>query len=70
MILSHLIHALRAWRLYRRGVRELSKLSDLELTDIGLARSDIHSAAWHSAQDCVASMKSDKGTGVGLNRKT
>jgi uncharacterized protein YjiS (DUF1127 family) len=69
MILSHLIHALRAWRLYRRGVRELSKLSDLELTDIGLVRSDIHSAAWHSARDYVARVKSDKGAGGGLNHK-
>ena len=69
MILSHLIHALRVWRIYRRSVSELSKLSDLELTDIGLTRSGIHSVAWRSAQDYPARVKSGKGSRGGFNRQ-
>ena len=58
MILSHVIHALRAWWLYRACVHELSQLSDLELADIGLTRAGIASVAWHSAQDYLARAKS------------
>ena len=32
---------LTAWRRYREAVRELSQLSDLELSDIGIRRGDI-----------------------------
>jgi len=32
---------LAAWRRYRDAVRELSELSDRELTDIGIRRGDI-----------------------------
>ena len=46
MILSHVIHSLHVWRRYRACVRELSKLSDTALADIGLSRSGIHWAAW------------------------
>ncbi|MBI4275396.1 MAG: DUF1127 domain-containing protein [Rhizobiales bacterium] len=54
MILSHVIHMLRAWHRYRLCVRELSQLSDLELTDIGLTRSGIIFVAWRTAQDYLA----------------
>jgi uncharacterized protein YjiS (DUF1127 family) len=57
MILSHFVFALRAWRLYRHSVRELSKLSDLELADIGLVRSGIETVAWHSARKYLANKK-------------
>ena len=40
MLLS-LIQMIRAFRNYRRTVAELSQLSDRELADIGLNRSDI-----------------------------
>jgi uncharacterized protein YjiS (DUF1127 family) len=40
MLLS-LIHMIRAFRNYQRDVAELSQLSDRELADIGLNRSDI-----------------------------
>ena len=32
---------LAAWRRYREAVRELSHMSDRELTDIGIRRGDI-----------------------------
>ena len=40
MLLS-LIRMIQAFRAYRRNVNELSQLSDRELSDIGLDRSDI-----------------------------
>jgi uncharacterized protein YjiS (DUF1127 family) len=40
MLLS-LIQMIRAFRNYQRSVAELSQLSDRELADIGLNRSDI-----------------------------
>jgi uncharacterized protein YjiS (DUF1127 family) len=40
MLLS-LIRMIQAFRAYRRNVNELSQLSDRELTDIGIDRSDI-----------------------------
>ena len=40
MLLS-LIRMIRAFRDYQRNVAELSQLTDRELTDIGLGRSDI-----------------------------
>ena len=36
---------LTAWRRYRDAVRELSQLSDRELTDIGIRRGDIETIA-------------------------
>jgi uncharacterized protein YjiS (DUF1127 family) len=32
---------LNAWRRYREAVRELSRMSDRELSDIGIRRGDI-----------------------------
>lgn len=40
MLLS-LIHLIQSFRDYRRNLDELSQLSDRELADIGLDRSDI-----------------------------
>jgi len=36
---------LASWRRYRDAVRELSQLSDRELQDIGIVRTDIESIA-------------------------
>ena len=41
---------LAAWRRYRDAVRELSQLSERELSDIGIRRGDIESIARQSLQ--------------------
>ena len=48
-MLSHLVRAFRAWRRYEASLRELSRLGDRELADIGVSRSDIHRIAWETA---------------------
>ncbi len=50
MLLSHAFHLFRAWQQYCKCVRELSQLSDLELTDIGVTRSGIMGIAWQTAR--------------------
>ncbi len=49
-MLSHLIRLLRSWRRYEASLRELSRLGDRELADIGLTRSDIPRIAWENAR--------------------
>ena len=41
----NLIRNYRNWRRYRDTVSELSRLSNRELNDLGIARSDIHMVA-------------------------
>lgn len=41
----NLIRNYRNWRRYRDTVNELSRLSNRELHDLGLSRSDIHAVA-------------------------
>ncbi len=50
MFLSTLVRFLRRWRRYDTSVRELSRLGDRELADIGITRSEIQRVAWDSAQ--------------------
>jgi uncharacterized protein YjiS (DUF1127 family) len=40
---------LTAWRRYREAVRELSQLTDRELSDIGIRRGEIEDVARRSA---------------------
>jgi len=40
-----------AWRRYREAIRELAQLSDYELHDIGIVRSDIENVARRSPAD-------------------
>jgi uncharacterized protein YjiS (DUF1127 family) len=54
MILGHVILTLRIWLSYRACVRQLSKLSDMELADSGLSRSGIHWVAWRTSVDNAA----------------
>ncbi|MDB5600320.1 MAG: hypothetical protein JWN71_2364 [Xanthobacteraceae bacterium] len=41
---------LRSWRRYNHSMRELSRLGDRELADIGVSRSDIPRLAWENSQ--------------------
>jgi uncharacterized protein YjiS (DUF1127 family) len=50
MLFSRFIQLLRAWWRYNESVRELARLSDRELADIGVARSEIASVAWRNAR--------------------
>ena len=49
-MLLHIIRYLHAWKRYGAAVKELSHLSDRELADIGITRSDIPRIAWDHAQ--------------------
>ncbi len=50
MFLSHLLHLIRRWRQYDANLRELSRLGDRELADIGINRSEIARVAWEGAE--------------------
>ena len=38
-----------SWKRYNASLRELSRLNDRELADIGISRSDIPRVAWNNA---------------------
>ena len=40
----------RAWRKYNESLRELNRLDDRELADIGITRCDIQGIAWEAAR--------------------
>ena len=46
MFLSSILSAVNRWLRYRATVRQLAGLTDRELDDIGISRSDIASVAW------------------------
>ena len=48
---SNLVRMVRIWRNYDRSLRELSRLGDRELADIGISRSDIQRIAWENARN-------------------
>jgi len=48
MLIKTLINRFEAWLLYRASVRELQQLSDRELNDLGIGRSDIERVARQS----------------------
>jgi len=50
MFLSHLIDIYRQWRRYNASLRELNRLGDRELADIGITRGDIPRVAWESSE--------------------
>lgn len=54
MFLSHFVRFLRRWRRFHAGVRELARLGDRELADIGISRTDISRVAWEAADREVA----------------
>ncbi len=43
-----------SWRREREAVRELSRLSDRELADLGIARSDIRAVAVGASQEIAS----------------
>ena len=45
MFISLILKRIAAWRRYRNNLRELGQLTDRELEDIGLSRSNVDSAA-------------------------
>jgi uncharacterized protein YjiS (DUF1127 family) len=49
MFVPYILSQIRAYLRYRETVRELSHLSDRELSDLGIMRWDIHSVARTSA---------------------
>jgi len=50
MLLSSFFRFLRQWRAYDASLRELSRLGDRELADIGISRSEIARVAWENAE--------------------
>ena len=50
MFLTSLVRIYRRWRRYDASLRELSRLGDRELADIGVNRSEITSIAWEHAR--------------------
>jgi uncharacterized protein YjiS (DUF1127 family) len=51
MLLSTLLRWYRKWRRYDQGLNELGRLTDRELADIGISRTDIYRIAWDNAQN-------------------
>jgi uncharacterized protein YjiS (DUF1127 family) len=45
MFVTYILSKIRAYKLYRQTLSELSELSDRELTDLGIARFDIDRVA-------------------------
>ena len=50
MLLSHLVDIFRQWRRYNESLRELNRLADRELADIGMTRGDIPRVAWNNSE--------------------
>ena len=50
MFITNIVRLIRAWRRYHQSVRELSRLDDRELADIGINRAEIPAVAWEAAQ--------------------
>jgi uncharacterized protein YjiS (DUF1127 family) len=49
MLVTYVLSKIRAYKLYRQTVNELSQLSDRELADLGIARFDIARVARKAA---------------------
>jgi uncharacterized protein YjiS (DUF1127 family) len=50
MFIYRFIRLLRSWWRYNESVSELARLSDRELADIGISRSEITAIAWQNAR--------------------
>jgi len=49
-LVARLVRMLRVWRSYNENLRELNRLGDRELSDIGITRGDIQRIAWEGAR--------------------
>ena len=49
-----MLNFIASWRREREAVRELSRLSDRELADLGIARSDIRAIAEGAPRESVS----------------
>jgi len=50
LLTSFVLAKIRAWLIFRNTVHELESLSEKDLSDLGIHRSDIKAVAWESAQ--------------------
>jgi uncharacterized protein YjiS (DUF1127 family) len=50
MLISRFIRLVRTWWRYNESVRELARLNDRELADIGISRSEIAAVAWDNSR--------------------
>jgi uncharacterized protein YjiS (DUF1127 family) len=46
---ASIVRFIRDWKRYKNSVRELSRLGDRDLADIGISRSDIERVAWSAS---------------------
>ena len=53
-LVARLVRMLRVWRSYNENLRELNRLGDRELSDIGITRGDIQRIAWEGARGISA----------------
>ena len=51
IMFASIARLLDSWKRYSAAVQELSHLSDRELADIGISRSDIERIAWEHAHN-------------------
>ena len=49
-LVAGVVRMFRAWRKYNESLRELNRLDDRELADIGITRCDIQRIAWEAAR--------------------
>jgi uncharacterized protein YjiS (DUF1127 family) len=49
-MLLAIVRFLQSWRRYHTNLRELSKLDDRQLADVGISRSDICRVAWENSE--------------------
>jgi uncharacterized protein YjiS (DUF1127 family) len=50
LLTSFVLSKIRAWLIFRNTVRELERLNDKDLSDLGISRSDIKFIAWEAAE--------------------
>lgn len=49
-LVAGFVRMLRVWRRYSESLRELNRLDDRELADIGITRCDVQRIAWEAAR--------------------